>query len=498
MKILNIGAGDIKRIAKTKKIVVFGAGRILEATLKRFRPYHLEEDIAYIVDNNQEIWNSEKVINGKRIEIYSPEYMRKHISRQYILVIMVKKYSAILKQLSGYREMKHIRIYKYPTHYYLAEKRYKRKCPDKRLYNTVIANGEGDNHENAQAVFEYFRDNGLLGKYRWVWLCAHPEKYVSDKNVKYIARDIYRVPDTLQNIHDYWRARWTSRYIFFENIFLYKKRQDQISVYLKHGTFMLKNVKGKISIPEEVDGAICTSGNYAELAAEQESIDISKLIICGSPRLDFLYKDKHVLESLGFYKKDKRYVLWLPTLRQTIGLTRNDVKTVAPYGIPLVARKTDFDKLENKLEECNAVLMIKPHPHQELSVYQIGEYKNIVLIPQARLDEYEFPIHSLMRESDALITDYSSIAFDYMLLDRPIAYTVDDMNDYSVGFSVEDPLRFMPGEKLESIDNMLDFLEHVMRGQDEYALERRRIRDYVHEYQDDKNSERFLKIMKMI
>ena len=84
-----------------------------------------------------------------------------------------------------------------------------------------------------------------------------------------------------------------------------------------------------------------------------------------------------------------------------------------------------------------------------------------------------------------------------MLLDRPIAYTVDDLEDYKIGFSVEKPFAYMPGEKLYACEDMFRFIQNVKKGTDVYAKQRREIRDYVHEYQDDKNSERFLKIMGM-
>ena len=39
-------------------------------------------------------------------------------------------------------------------------------------------------------------------------------------------------------------------------------------------------------------------------------------------------------------------------------------------------------------------------------------------------------VYALLRNADALITDYSSAYFDYMLLNRPIAFTVEDIEEY--------------------------------------------------------------------
>lgn len=494
-----VGAGDIKNISRTHKVFLFGAGQKLEKFMKRYKDYKLEEIVEFIVDNSKEKWDTTININEKNIQIISLDKMLNYVDASAVIILMVGDaiLPEIVEQLHACERLNKVPIYATKYCYYSEIEAYTKMCDKEALQDTIVANGEGDTHENALALFEYLEEHKLIGKYKWVWLCTHPEKYKSNDYVKYVKRDVASGAPTLEEVKENIYAMHTSKYIFYENIFLFKTRPEQIAVYLKHGTFMLKNVKGKIDIPEEVLGAICTSHSYADLASEQESIAKEKLIFCGSPRLDFLYKEKNVLKTLQCYEEEVKYILWLPTLRQTV-LGRNDVGQIAPFGIPIVQAECDFEKLDKALEDSCMKLVIKPHPHQDLSVYKIGEYTNIIFIPQAKLDEYEFPIHSLMRECDALISDYSSIAFDYMLLDRPIAYTVDDMEDYKVGFSVPDPLYFMPGEKLKCLDDMCTYMEHVCDNIDVYCDERRKIRDYVHEFQGTDNSENFFNIMKMI
>ncbi len=497
MKARKISAHTLLRKLKNNRMVVFGAGRKLEGVFRKFKEYHFEKYVDYIVDNNQEMWETVKTLGDIQIPIYSPEYMRNHIRRETIIVIMIWQYKEVEKQLSGYTELKHNPVYQCPKYHYLLEKQMDALIAKLSLRNTVMFQGEGDNRENALAIYEYMSAHGLLKKYRIVWLCNHPKNFAHVRHVDYMDRNLYnRVPDLI----GIWKNKYyhnTARYLYYENWIIPKIRNEQIAVYLKHGTFMLKNVKGKICIPKDANGAICTSRNYAELASEQESISKEKLIICGSPRLDFLYKRKDVLQTLGKWEPDKKYILWLPTLRQSKIVNRNDVKHTAPLGIPLIKSKEELELLDKYLGEIGVKLIIKPHPHQDLSVYKIDNYKNIVFLPQDMLDRYDFTIHSLMRETDALISDYSSIAFDYMLLDRPIAYTVDDIEDYMIGFSVDNPFDYMPGEKLYAYDDMFKFINCVKNGIDLYAEQRRKVRDYVHEYQDDKNSERFLRIMGM-
>ncbi|MCM1047747.1 MAG: CDP-glycerol glycerophosphotransferase family protein [Clostridiales bacterium] len=498
MRAREISACTLLHKLKNSRMVIFGAGKKLEGTFLRFKGYHFEKYVDYIVDNNQETWDTVKTLGGIKVTVHSPEYMRNHISRKTIIVIMIKQYVEVEKQLDGYAELRHNIVYRCPEYYYLLEKKMDALIAKLSLRNTVMFQGEGDNRENALALSEYMSEHGLLKKYKIVWICNHPNNFTHARHVAYIDRHFY---DKIPNLLDIWKDKYyhnTARYLYYENHGIPKKRDEQIAVYLKHGTFMLKNVKGKLCIPEEVVGAICTSRNYVDLASEQESISKDKLIICGSPRLDFLYKRKDVLQTLGKWEPDKKYILWLPTLRQSKHVQRNDVKHTAPLGIPLIKSKEELGILDKYLGEMGVKLVIKPHPHQDLSVYKVDNYKNIVFLPQDMLDRYDFTIHSLMRETDALISDYSSIAFDYMLLDRPIAYTVDDMEDYLMGFSVDNPFDYMPGEKLYSYEDMLQFINGVKSETDLYAEQRRKVRDYIHEYQDDKNCERFLRIMGML
>lgn len=497
MKARQIGAHTLLRKIEHRRMVIWGAGRKMEGVFHRFRQYHFERYVDYIVDNNEKLWGTTRLLGDMQVPIQSVQYMRSHIDRNTVIVIMIKQYSEVVKQLREYKELKHNPVYRCPEYDYLPEKNMDTIIAKQPLRNIVMFQGEGDNRENSLALYEYMSEHGMLRKYRIVWLCDHPKNFSHTRHVTFIERNLY---DGIPDLLDIWKDklyRHTARYLFYENKMIPKVREGQIAVYLKHGTFMLKNVKGKICVPKDADGAICTSRNYADLAAEQESVSKEKLIICGSPRLDFLYKQKNVLQALKLWEPEKKYILWLPTLRQSKTVVRNDVRQTAPLGIPLIKSKEELERLEKYLDKAGVKLVIKPHPHQDLSVYKIDAYKNIIFIPQDMLDRYDFTIHSLMRETEALISDYSSIAFDYMLLDRPIAYTVDDMEDYLIGFAVDNPFDYMPGEKMYVFEDMLKFVDDVKNGIDLYAEQRRKVRDYIHEYQDDKNSERFLKIMGM-
>ena len=100
---------------------------------------------------------------------------------------------------------------------------------------------------------------------------------------------------------------------------------------------------------------------------------------------------------------------------------------------------------------------------------------------------YEF-----LAASDAMITDYSSVYFDYTLCDKPIAVTWEDIDDYRQfpGFAI-DLEQYMKGaEKIYNIEELCRFIEDVSNGIDRRQMERREIRDLTNDFRDGKSAER--------
>ena len=116
---------------------------------------------------------------------------------------------------------------------------------------------------------------------------------------------------------------------------------------------------------------------------------------------------------------------------------------------------------------------------------------------QNDLESWQATIYDIMKIADAMVTDYSTIGFDFMLLDRPIGYTIDDMKDYKLGFSVPNAMELMPGMKIENIDGLKDFIGSVANGRDEFAEERGRVSRLVHDYPDGNNCRRLCERLRL-
>ena len=87
--------------------------------------------------------------------------------------------------------------------------------------------------------------------------------------------------------------------------------------------------------------------------------------------------------------------------------------------------------------------------------------KNCFILTSEIEKEYNIGIYNLFDISDAMIADYSSISFDYLLKNKPIFYNIFDIEEYRKyrGFSYEPIEDLMAGEKIKSKDEFLDCLE---------------------------------------
>jgi CDP-glycerol glycerophosphotransferase len=112
-------------------------------------------------------------------------------------------------------------------------------------------------------------------------------------------------------------------------------------------------------------------------------------------------------------------------------------------------------------------------------------------------------INNLMPFADALITDYSSVMFDYLLTDCPI-YQIpwDYERVHAVNAKInrrEDQYVFnfdndFPGPKLKSYDIFKRELSNLSKCKHEYSVSRRKLSNRVHKHEDNQSSARIVEL----
>ena len=165
----------------------------------------------------------------------------------------------------------------------------------------------------------------------------------------------------------------------------------------------------------------------------------------GYPRNDFLinYTDndiKRIKENLNIQDIDKKILLYAPTYR--------DNQHTAGVGYTYDA-KVDFDMLKEKLSD-EYIILFRAHwlVAQE---FDFEKYKDFVIDVSNHDD-----INELYVISDMLITDYSSVFFDYANLKRPIIFYMYDLEAYRDdirGFYIN--LEELPGKILENEEELI-------------------------------------------
>ena len=154
----------------------------------------------------------------------------------------------------------------------------------------------------------------------------------------------------------------------------------------------------------------------------------------------------------------------------------------------------DMIDLNSLLCDLNILLVIKIH-HLQLDYETFKkDYSNVQLIKDGMLISSDVQLYQMVSMTDGLITDYSSISNDYMLLDRPMIFTLDDYEEYraSRGFSVDDPAQYFPGHHVFNKEELFKAIEDIAKGLDPYKEQRHDLLPIMHKYQDGNSCKRIV------
>lgn len=215
--------------------------------------------------------------------------------------------------------------------------------------------------------------------------------------------------------------------------------------------------------------------------------DKKNIKILGSPRLDVLLHDiqnedlfmeEDFLTIKNFKEQGRKIFIYTPTFRDT-------GKDISGW--------LKIDKLKQFLKEHNAVLVCKLHFADKNSL-------NFELTEEFYKMDSDSDIYPVLKYSDALITDYSSIYFDYLLLDKPILYYPIDLEEYQEkcrGF-YRPYEELTAGIKAYSEEELISAMQDVVKGVDDYKEARKTLRNRMFKNQDGKNCERVIEFIKSL
>lgn len=358
----------------------------------------------------------------------------------------------------------------------------------------------GDFDDNALALFEYMLSEGYDEKYELVWLVRNPKEYKEmyvGRRVKFLPYD-GAVTDDVRLRDEYYEALCLSKYIFFTNsaVFCRNARKDQVRVQLWHGCGFKTFSNARIGRDEyKYEYMTVISNLYAKLHEKDFGLRPDQLLVTGYPRDDSLYHPLGGWQERFSIPHASKYIFWLPTWRTTKmgGQLQGEIINYAT-GLPVIKSQDMLSKLNEFLKKRGIILVLKLHPWQDRSMLGQVAMSNMVVLENEALAKEHVNINYILGHADALISDYSSVAVDYTLLDRPIAFTVDDEEEYGKdrGFLWEDIRAWLPGSEISSLEDFLGFVDDVAGDRDVCREKRHRLDKQFHAFADDRNSARVI------
>lgn len=211
-----------------------------------------------------------------------------------------------------------------------------------------------------------------------------------------------------------------------------------------------------------------------------------KIVPCGYPRNDILYTKNNPEDIAAIKKKlgipeDKKIILYAPTWRDDQFLD---------HGQYLFTLELDLKLLRERLKD-DYVLVLRTH-------YYIANNLDIRGVEDFVYNESEYDdISELYLISDILITDYSSVFFDYGNLKRPMlffTYDLDKYRDILRGFYL-DMHKDLPGPLLMTSEEVVDAIENMDALNEKYANTYKTFYDRFCHLDDGHASERIVELV---
>ena len=249
------------------------------------------------------------------------------------------------------------------------------------------------------------------------------------------------------------------------------------------------------SLPGRISDAIRGKNHINDLFAStseyftknifSKAVRARNFVESGYPRNDIFFKER--LDELDLLEADTE------TFQKINKFRKNGFKSILyaptwddPMGNAVKSGFLDLAKLSEFAKKHKLLFVFKFHPSVRC-VKEFGLFENIIYY------DSEKDIQPLLKITDILVTDYSSVYMDYLLLDRPIIffpYNYDKYMESQEGL-LFDYKSMAPGPICYSQGRLQETIKNSVLGRiDEFANKRAEIRKLAFKYEDGKSSER--------
>ena len=323
--------------------------------------------------------------------------------------------------------------------------------------------------ESSWVLYHYLRKKN---KYKFVWIVKNPSNYSKKSDTKYISRFHF----TFNICADYYYAKAAYSFYTHTTSPIRYKRDGQKKIFMGHG-YAIKGDKGNSRVAyNNFDYGLAIGEEAIPTQAIFVGCEEQELLPLGLPRNDLLlrYNGSGLDNPLVKRQDYKKVIIWMPTFRDSKNQMLSEKNCATETGLPLIDTETKISVLNSFLEEHACLLILKVHRLQlKKKVFEV-KFSNILIVTENDIDNLGCQLYETIGFSDALLTDYSSVSVDYLLLDKPIGYILSDMEHYNAdrGFILNNPLSVMAGEYIYNEDDLRRFILNVIYDVDNYSQQR--------------------------
>lgn len=352
--------------------------------------------------------------------------------------------------------------------------------------NIILFNSFPDYSDNSLALYRYICDHrkDITEKYEIIWGQEKDSKipdYLNEYNIKYISKK------SLKGITTFLQSKYiVSTHGYFSNV---RSGNGQLQIALWHGC-------GYKALPlKELhyngDRMTVTSDLYKIRYSKMFEMDLENVLALGYPRNDLLFKKGNLKKVIPECSSYGKILIWLPTYRKSgIGYITSDGNEKSFC----IANLTDDEimQLNEVLVEKNYLLVIKLHPMDAIKISDFSKISNIKVINYAALWNSGLDLYEVLYDIDVMISDYSSIVIDYMILNRPVIMALSDMNEYreNRGFIFDNISEYFPGPIVSNMSQLINCLKNLETVSAEWKEQREDLLPKFQKYTDNHNCQR--------
>lgn len=327
-------------------------------------------------------------------------------------------------------------------------------------------------------IFNMFYKRKDFIDYTHIWVVEKEEQRVSYKSEWKASNIIFVVRDTKEYCEYLCKAKYLINNLSFPNYFT--KKEEQVYMNTWHGiplkTLGFDISEGRITglntIRNFLSVDVFTSPNSFMTERFQKAFLLDGLaegniLEIGMPRNDNLFHTdretitQKLLQAGVKIEKNKKIILYAPTWKGE------------KYSSPDTSTELYFQlmkKIEEKVDTDNYQILVKPHQIVYKYIMEKGEKLTDQFVP-ASIDTNE-----LLSVVDVLISDYSSIYFDYLASGKPILFYIPDLESYQEQRGLYFGIDKLPGPIAQNLEELgelsCDFTKAMEPYREKYEKEK--------------------------